>query len=213
MAEPVHEAGPGLTGGLDPEAAFADVAERLRGVARRRSRAGAGERRWAAVLVPLRWAAGGGLEVVLIRRPDDAPSHPGQVACPGGLIEPGEESAEAALREAEEEIGVPRGRVDVLGALHDVDTSTGFVFTPWVGRIPADVDLVPEPLEVARIFSVPLAALADPEASRFALRPWEHAGRTYRIPFWEWEGETIWGATGRALLDLARLLYPDAPLS
>lgn len=167
----------------------------------------------AAVLVPL-FERDGQLEVLLIRRPDDSRSHAGQVACPGGKIDGEETAREAALREAKEELGIDPERVDVLGALHDVDTTTGFVITPWVGKLePGVVDaLAPHAPEVARVFSAPLDALADPERSQLEIRPWNLAGRPWDIPFFRWDGEVIWGATGRLLLDLLDLLWPERKL-
>jgi 8-oxo-dGTP pyrophosphatase MutT (NUDIX family) len=138
--------------------------------------------------------------------------HPGQVACPGGKVGQDEGSLQAALREAEEELGIPTARVQPLGALHDIDVVvSGFKMTPWVGRVPADLQLRPHPGEVERAFYVPLDVLADTERSRFELRPIGYKGITYQVPYWRWDGELIWGATGRVLMDLLGLLYPGFP--
>jgi 8-oxo-dGTP pyrophosphatase MutT (NUDIX family) len=153
--------------------------------------------------------------VVLIRRPETLRAHAGQVACPGGKLHAGESEQAAALRKTQEELGLDPARVEPLGALHDIDTSTGFVITPWVARLdPLALEtLTPDPGEVARVFTAPLAALADPERGRLELRPWQTAGgRTYDIPYFQWEGELIWGATGRFLLDLLDLLWPEKRL-
>ncbi|MEZ6186076.1 MAG: CoA pyrophosphatase [Planctomycetota bacterium] len=185
------------------DAAFAELGARLRGLPRRRSRA---DLRQAAVLVPLSWRDGE-LWVTLIRRPDTMSTHSGQVACPGGRVDPGETSQEAALRETHEELGLPGERIELLGALHDVEVLVSrHVVTPWVGRIPAEAELIPNPLEVERVFSVPLSALADAERSGFQLRQVSHHGRSYEVPAWTYADEFIWGATGRMLLDLLRLL-------
>lgn len=193
-----------------PTAPWDEVAARLRRLPRRRAR-GEG-RRAAAVLVPLfvppDLAPGAdlraALHAVFIRRPDAMRAHAGQVAFPGGVLEPGEEARDAALREAEEELGLPRALVTPLGPLHDIDTSTGFVMTPWVAAIPAGVAWAPSPEEVARVFTAPLAALARVEETH----RWERAGAVWEGPAYPWEGETIWGATGRVVKDLLALLGP-----
>ena len=154
----------------------------------------------AAVLVPL-FEDGDGVHVVLTRRPDSLSKHPGQVAFPGGKMEEGEDTLTTALREAHEEVGIPPESVEVLGELAEVPT-TAFRMTPWVGRISADVELVPEPGEVARVFTVPLSVLADPARSGLTWKPWSKGGRTFQIPYFHYDGEVIWGATGRVLVDL-----------
>lgn len=156
-----------------------------------------------------------GLEVVLIRRPETLRAHAGQVACPGGKIDGEESELQAALRETHEELGLDPARVEPLGALHDLDTSTGFVITPWVGKLdPAALEsLRPDPAEVARVFTAPLAALADPARGKLEIRPWNVVGRQWDVPYFHWEGEVIWGATGRLLLDLLELLWPERQLS
>ena len=186
------------------------VRRALAGLRRHETR-GLGRAR-AAVLVPL--FERDGIEVLLIRRPETSRAHAGQVACPGGKLEGEETAREAALRETREELGIDPARVEVLGALHDVDTTTGYVITPWVGRLePGVLDaLAPHPPEVARVFTAPLEALADPARSQLEIRPWEVAGRPWDVPFFRWDGEVIWGATGRLLLDLLDLLYPERKL-
>jgi len=192
---------------VDPaEAAFSQLGDRLRGLPRRRSRL---ELRQAAVLVPLSWRDDE-LWVTLIRRPSSMSSHSGQVACPGGRLDPGETSRDAALRETHEELGLPARQVEVLGPLHDVEVLVSrHVVTPWVARIPAEPELVPNPDEVERVFSVPLSVLADPVRGGFELRELTHAGKSYQVPYWTYANEVIWGATGRMLLDLLRVLERD----
>ena len=192
---------------------FEPLRRALAGLARRRARSTEGRAR-AAVLVPL-FAGPEGLEVVLIRRPETLRAHAGQVACPGGKIDGEESELQAALRETHEELGLDPARVEPLGALHDLDTSTGFVITPWVGKLdPAALEsLRPDPAEVARVFTAPLAALADPARGKLEIRPWNVVGRQWDVPYFHWEGEVIWGATGRLLLDLLELLWPERQLS
>ena len=112
----------------------------------------------AAVLVPL-VPAGSDIEVILTLRTESLPTHKGQVAFPGGRFGPryDESLVDTALREAEEEIGLRRGDVEIVGSLPDVQTmSSRFVITPLVGRIPADYPFVLDPGEVAEVFAMPL---------------------------------------------------------
>lgn len=109
-----------------------------------------------------------------------------------------------ALRETEEEIGLTRGRVEVLGRLDDYITGTGFVVTPVVGLVRPPFDTYPDPFEVAEIFEVPLGFLLD--AGNHKLEDRVVAGR--RRPFWaiRWEERLIWGATAGILVNLSELL-------
>lgn len=154
------------------------------------------------MLVLLRDEGGLGPSALFTRRPDTLRAHPGQISFPGGSIGEGESVLDAALREAEEEVGVPRGAVETLGLLHDIDTSTGFVLTPVVARLTREVELRLNPAEVTRAFTAPLGALAG----RLELRPMSRGGREWQVPYFAWEGETIWGATGRVLVDLMKVM-------
>lgn len=194
---------------MGPVTDWAALEASLRRLPRRVSRST--DLRRSAVLVPL-FEEQGELRALFTRRPDTLKAHAGQVSFPGGGIEPGEDALAAALREAEEEVALPRDAVSTLGLLHDIDTSTGFVLTPVVGRLVREVELRPNPAEVARAFSAPLAALAQ----GVEFRPYERQGKVWQVPFFEWDGETIWGATGRVLVDLLRLMQlmpasPDVP--
>ena len=121
-----------------------------------------GEPRSAAVLVPI-VNRPDGLAVLFTERSVDLPDHPGQISFPGGRIEPGDADAvAAALREAEEEIGLPRDRVTLLGRLADYETVTGYRVTPIVGWVEPPFPLKPDPVEVADVFEVPLSFLLDP---------------------------------------------------
>lgn len=181
------------------------LAARLGRLARRRARTIEG-RTLAAVLVPL-FLRDGALRALFIRRPDTLRDHAGQVAFPGGKLHPGETDREAALREAEEEVGLDRGLVTPLGPLHDVDTTTGFVLTPWVARVPSELRLAPHPGEVARVFDAPLAELARVREMRtWSFRRPDGQSREWTGPAFPWEGEVIWGATARVVDDLLALL-------
>ncbi|MCC6620429.1 MAG: CoA pyrophosphatase [Deltaproteobacteria bacterium] len=149
--------------------------------------------------------AGSAPEVLFLVRPQTMPTHAGQVAFPGGGAEAGEDAVAAALREAEEELGIPRSAPDVLGCLDDLRTHTGFVVTPVVARLPPDLALAPSPREVDAHFSVPLPALLDPRGIRTARGI--RVGRVeVTLRFWVDAPHVIWGATGHILWTLLEIL-------
>ncbi len=151
----------------------------------------------AAVLVPI--VDRGQPVVVFAKRTDRVGHHQGQVAFPGGVVTPGDPSPlAAALRECEEEIGLPRTAVEPLGALDDTETAaTGFVITPWVGLVRGAVAWKPDGEEIERVIEVPYAALRRPGS--FRVETWERGGVARPVYFFEYGGETIWGATARIL--------------
>ena len=153
----------------------------------------------AAVLVPL-LGAGPTSSLVFIRRTNHGP-HGGQIAFPGGMRDATDRSAEeTALREFEEELGVPRGVVDVLETLPEVLTvTTGYEVTPVVGRLPAGLTWQPDPREVAEVFEVTRAALEDP-ANRTETEISYPGWSTPRpFPCIRTQGRVIWGLTYRIL--------------
>ncbi|WP_435101193.1 CoA pyrophosphatase [Arhodomonas sp. AD133] len=167
----------------------------------------------AAVLVPL-VERESGLNVVLTRRTAHLRAHAGQISFPGGRIEAHDESSlAAALREAEEEVGLVPEAVELVGRLPVYPTGTGFRIDPWVGIIAPSVTLVPDPGEVAEIFEVPLAFVLDPANHR--PHSLDRGGRRYRLCAIPYGDYYIWGATAAILRDLYRLLadQPDAPLT
>ena len=132
-------------------------------------------------------------------------AHAGQVAFPGGRIDPGDASAEdAALREAEEEIGLERSRVELAGRLPEYVTGTGFLITPVVGLLAEGLVLTPSADEVAAIFTLPLATLLDPAAPERRSRVFR--GRERHFWVWPHEHHYIWGATAGILVHLAARL-------
>ena len=156
----------------------------------------------AAVLVPI-IAHPGGLTVLFTRRTVHLKAHSGQVSFPGGRAEPDDPTPEAtALREAEEEIGLARTRVEVLGRCSEYLTRTGFRVTPVIGLILPPLELVPDAREVDEVFEVPLAFLLDPANHHRATR--EISGRAVGYYEMVHEGRVIWGATAGMLVNLYR---------
>ena len=151
----------------------------------------------AGVLVALTETPGG-LHVILTKRSSALKHHPGQIAFPGGKQDAGDDDViAAALREAEEEIGLPRNHVEVLGQLPAHETVTGFIVTPVIGYVSRPFDVVPEPGEVDEVFTAPLSHVLN--ASNFVVegRRWRGTRRYYyAVPYGPYY---IWGATARML--------------
>ncbi len=163
--------------------------------------------RLAAVLIPL-YEDGGEWHALYTRRTEDVEAHRGQVSFPGGMLDPGDEDArDAALREAEEEIGLARADVRILGQLDPLLTVTQFQIIPFVGVIPWPYKLKLNPSEVARAFGVPLGWLNNPvnleSRKRKPFLPGPEIDVFYFKPF---EQEVIWGATARLTLQLLEIL-------
>jgi 8-oxo-dGTP pyrophosphatase MutT (NUDIX family) len=155
----------------------------------------------AAVLCPI-VERPSGLHVILTRRSDELRSHSGQVAFPGGRRDPEDPTlAHAALREAEEEIGLPPGMVEMVGPFGGHETVTGFAVTPFVGFVDPAFVPKPDPVEVAEVFEAPLSFLMDPANREKHHREWNGTRRYfYAMP---WHGYYIWGATARMLVGLS----------
>ena len=143
--------------------------------------------------------------VILTERPKTMRKHPGQISFPGGRIDPGDASpVAAALREAEEEIGLPPAAVEVIGIADIYRTITGFEVTPVIGVVPPDLPLTPHPGEVASMFEAPLRFLLDP--ARQETRTAQFRGRERCYYEIQWEDRRIWGATAAMLVNLTRRL-------
>lgn len=142
-------------------------------------------------------------QLLLTRRQAHLKRHAGQIAFPGGRMDPGDASPEAtALREAEEEVALARHHVEVLGRLPDYTTGTGFAVTPVVGLVPPGLPLRPHEGEVAELFHVPLAHVLDPANHETRTGEWQgRARRTFVIRHGERE---IWGATAAMIVNLSR---------
>lgn len=157
----------------------------------------------AAVLVPLVWHDGE-WHMLFTRRTDRVESHKGQVSFPGGACDEGETTPEqTALREAEEEIGIQPSNVRVLGRLSNLITITYFRVTPVVGVVEWPAVFRVGEHEVARVFTIPLAWLADP-ANRWQF---EIPGKNRSlIAYHPYDGELLWGATARMTVDFLKVL-------
>jgi 8-oxo-dGTP pyrophosphatase MutT (NUDIX family) len=142
--------------------------------------------------------------VILTHRPDSMRAHAGQVAFPGGKLDPGEDAVAAALREAHEELAINPSDVRIIGATDRFVTGTGYDVTPVLGLVPPDLPLVPNPVEVASWFEAPLGFVLDPANHAHKEREWFGKMRPY-IEI-EWQGHRIWGITAAILANLARRL-------
>jgi 8-oxo-dGTP pyrophosphatase MutT (NUDIX family) len=145
--------------------------------------------------------------VILTHRPDSMRAHAGQVAFPGGKLDPGEDAVEAALREAHEELAINPSDVRIIGASDRFITGTGYDVTPVLGLVPPDLAILPNPLEVASWFEAPLAFVLDPANQAHKEREWFGQMRPY-IEI-EWQGHVIWGITAAIIANLSqRLAWP-----
>lgn len=143
--------------------------------------------------------------LLLIRRAAALRDHSGQIAFPGGKIESGESPLEAALREAEEEIGLAREKIEILGCLDPYQTSTGFRVFPVLGLIRPPLDLTPDQREVDDVFETPLEFLMNPANHQRHEKLWQgQARRFYAMPYQE---RYIWGATAGMIRNLYERLY------
>ncbi|MDT3320799.1 CoA pyrophosphatase [Shewanella sp. SP1S2-4] len=166
--------------------------------------------RKAAVLIPLQ-DINGELNLILTQRPMHLRAHPGQISFPGGKIEPHDVDAiAAALREAEEEIGLSRHNVDVVGTFPAHNTFTGFEITPVVGIIKQAFDWKLDPGEVADCFTVPLSFFIEPN-NRHQKR-FLRQGRYYSVHFIPYQQRFIWGATAAIIDHLCRQLSIPADI-
>ena len=168
--------------------------------------------RRAAVLVAL-VGGDGDLRLLCFERTHEVMEHKGEICFPGGSIEPDDADATAAaLREANEEMGVPSALVEVLGTLDDVHTSvSNYVITPIVGHLAQMPQLVLDPLEVARPVIPSIEELRKPGAHGVEWREWRGGRR--QIYYYHVEGGRIWGATGRILHNLLSLWTEEAVVS
>jgi mutator protein MutT len=188
---------------------FDDAAlQRLRGILARRPaiEIDAPQHRRACVLIPLIRNDQGGWSILFTKRSETLASHGGQIAFPGGSVEAGESLEQAAIREAEEEVGIPPRTVELIGRLDDVITHSGFLVAPFAGVVHEPFDYILQEAEVVEVFQVPIEALLDPRNPEVRYVPFRN--RHYPAYFYHHEPHEIWGLTGRmlkAFLDLVWL--------
>ena len=159
--------------------------------------------RRAAVLIPI-IRNGDHWSILFTRRSENLAAHSGQIAFPGGTVEPGEPLELAAVREAEEEVGIRSEDVEVIGRLDDVVTNSGFLVAPFAGVIHEPIEYVMGEGEVVEVFEVPIDALLDPATPQ--VRYVQFRNRHYPAYYYVHGEYEIWGLTGRmlkAFLDLA----------
>jgi mutator protein MutT len=187
---------------------FDDAAlERLRDLLARRPAIAidAPEYRRACVLVPL-VRDGGGWSILFSRRSANLQAHSGQIAFPGGAVENGETLAEAAVREAQEEVGIAPERVELIGRLDDLLTAnTGFLVAPFIGVIRERIEYVLQASEVDEVFEVPVDALLTPSLP--VVRYVTYREERYPAYSYPYGGHEIWGLTGRMLKTFLDLVW------
>ena len=152
----------------------------------------------AAVLVAITDRPEPGLHLTLRR--EHLRAHAGQVAFPGGRLDPGEDDIAAALREAEEEIGLSPSAVTLWGAADRYRTVTNYLVTPILGLVPPDLALAPHEHEVAELFEAPLSFVLDPANQQRMSADFQGVARHYYQI--NWNGRRIWGATAAMLVNL-----------
>lgn len=180
--------------------------ERLREILGRRPAVEihAPQHRRACVLIPL-IRSNGGWSILFTRRAENLAAHSGQISFPGGSVEEGESLEAAAIREADEEVGIPPRHVEIIGRLDDLVTHSGFLVAPFAAVIHEPVEYVMQESEVVEVFEVPLEALMDlanPEVRYVPFR-----GTDYPAYFYHYGPYEIWGLTGRMLKALVDLLW------
>lgn len=146
--------------------------------------------------------------MILLHRPSNMRAHPGQIAFPGGRIDAGETAIEAALREADEELGIRPGDVRVIGASDRYRTGSGYEITPVLGIVPPDLEIRPNPAEVAQWFEAPLDYVLDPANQYTRTIDYEDRKHDFVEIVWSEHGQdhVIWGVTGAIIHNLTRRL-------
>ncbi|MEA1608089.1 MULTISPECIES: CoA pyrophosphatase [Pseudomonas] len=160
----------------------------------------------AAVLVPI--TRSDEPEVVLTLRASGLSTHGGEVAFPGGRRDPEDaDLVQTALREAEEEIGLPPGLVEIIGPLSTLVSRHGIQVTPYVGLVPDFVEYKPNDGEIAAVFAVPLAFFRDdPRETTHRI---DYLGRSWYVPSYRYGEYKIWGLTAIMLIELVNLVFDD----
>jgi 8-oxo-dGTP pyrophosphatase MutT (NUDIX family) len=156
-----------------------------------------GSLRPAAVLIPL-YQHGDHDYLLFTERTAHLQHHAGEISFPGGGHDTDDPDLSAtALRETEEELGIPRTQIELLGRLDDFYSIHGYHVVPFVGIIPRPVNLQHDPFEIAGTFEAPLDHFRNPSVHRE--EDWQHKGRTHPVDFYQFEKHVIWGLTGAIL--------------
>jgi 8-oxo-dGTP pyrophosphatase MutT (NUDIX family) len=164
--------------------------------------------RQAAVAVAL-YQTGGAWQIPLVVRPESLTHHAGQIGLPGGIIDPGETSEQAALRELEEELGIDRSQTTLLGQLTPLYVfGTNFLITPWIMSLSSPVSFHPSAAEVQEVLQVPLTHLLDPKNRGQHIE--KRGTLQLTAPHFHWQGHNIWGATGMILAEFVAIIH-DLP--
>lgn len=166
--------------------------------------------RSSAVLVPFVCIAGE-WHLLFTKRTEDLAHHKGQISFPGGAAEDGETAEETALREAHEEVALLPSLVQLAGEIDQMWTPSGYIITPVVGIVRDIADVLPNPAEVARVFTVPVSFFAD--EGNAVVKTVRVNGYVRDVYFYNWEGESIWGATAfiiRNVLERLRSVAGEA---
>ncbi|HSG33239.1 MAG TPA: CoA pyrophosphatase [Sphingomonadaceae bacterium] len=142
--------------------------------------------------------------VLLTHRPLEMREHAGQVAFPGGKIDPGEDAIAAALRETHEELGITPSYINIIGSSDRFITGTGFEITPVLGLLPPDIEVIPNPREVSGWFEAPLRYILDPANREYKKTMYRGRLRSYTEIVWE--GHRIWGVTAAIIENLSHRL-------
>lgn len=154
----------------------------------------------AAVLIPIT-ASEHNPEIILTVRSATLKSHRGEVCFPGGKRDPEDlELAHTALRETHEELGIPASHIQLCGALGEVVSKHHLHVTPWVGLVPVNVSMRPNPAEIAKVFKVPIRFFVEQGPPQ--LQQLNVQGELWELPYWEYESERIWGLTAFIICEL-----------
>jgi 8-oxo-dGTP pyrophosphatase MutT (NUDIX family) len=166
------------------------------------------EHRRACVLIPLIRDLAGNWSILFSRRSAQLQAHSGQIAFPGGAVEPEEALEAAAIREAQEEVGIPPQHVELIGRLDDVITNSGFLVAPFVGVITEPVQYVLQESEVTDVFEVPVEALLVPTLPE--VRYVSFRDRSYPVYFYPYGRNEIWGLTATMLKVFLDMVWQTA---